>query len=355
MTSLDELETPALLADLDKIERNIRRLQAYADEHGLRNRPHAKTHRLPFVAHLQYSAGAVGIACQKLSEAECMAAAGLSDIQITFPVVGVKKAERFAELAERTALSVAADSLAVAVPLSKALAKRGASAAFHVECDTGWRRTGVQTPAEAASLAVSISQLPGLEFAGLMTYPTSTKATPWLREARRLIEGRGLHVGVVSGGGTPGVFETHTVDEIQEIRAGTYVYGDRSTIHNGVTTLPDCALTILTTVVSRPTHDRAIIDGGTNTFTSAAPEGSDDGDGLYGLVVDAPSARLFLLEEEHGHIDVSACEEPPSVGDRLSIVPNSANGVTNLFDQIALHQNGTIVDVLPIAARGAQQ
>lgn len=353
MTSLDELETPALLADLDRVERNILRLQAYADKHRLRNRPHTKTHRLPFVAHLQHNAGAVGIACQKLSEAELMAAAGLSDIQITFPVVGLKKAERFAELAERTALSIAADSLAVAIPLSKALDKRGASAAFYVECDTGWKRTGVQTPAAAASLATSVSQLPGLEFAGLMTYPTSHRATPWLREARRLIAEQGLHIGVVSGGGTPGVFETHAVDEIQEIRAGTYVYGDRSTIHNGVTTLPDCALTVMSTVVSRPTHDRAIIDGGTNTFTSAAPEGFNDG--LYGHVLDHPDARLFLLEEEHGHLDVSACKQTVSVGDRLSIIPNSANGVSNLFNEIVLHRDGTIVEILPIAARGAQQ
>jgi len=177
--SILELPTPFLTADLDAVERNIERMQRYCDDHGLALRPHVKTHKLPLIAGFQVGAGARGITCQKLGEAELMADAGFDDILITFPLVGTGKAERLAELAADCRVAVGADSDAVARTLSRALEERGGEIDFLVDCDTGYGRTGVQTPAEAADLAEVVDRLPGLRLAGLMTHPSPPEGGPW--------------------------------------------------------------------------------------------------------------------------------------------------------------------------------
>src|SRR5438445_6156222 len=181
---LDELETPVLTADLDAVERNIAGMQSYCDEHGLVLRPHIKTHKLPALARMQVDAGARGITCQKLGEAEVMANAGFDDILISFPLVGEAKAERLAALARSADMGVAGDSAAVATGLAGVLARHGVEVDFLVECDTGFARTGVQSPEEAAELAALVERLEGLRFVGLMTYPTLPESGPWLRAAR---------------------------------------------------------------------------------------------------------------------------------------------------------------------------
>src|SRR5262245_9688885 len=225
-----ELDTPVATVDLDAVERNIARFQGYCDEHGLAFRPHIKTHKLPALAHMQMRAGAVGITCQKLGEAEVMEAAGVRDILVTFPLLGRAKAERLAALAGEATVAVAADSDVVARTLSGALAAAGAEAGFLIEVDTGFGRTGVQTHEQAAELAQLVDSLPGLRFDGLMTYPTLPTTGPALRAAIDAVEARGLAVRTVSGGGTPTFRTNHEVPEITEVRAGTYLYGDRSCI-----------------------------------------------------------------------------------------------------------------------------
>src|SRR5262245_10220651 len=203
--NLAELDTPVATVDLDAVERNIARMQGYCDEHGLAFRPHIKTHKLPAIAHMQMRAGAVGITCQKLGEAEVMEAAGLRDILLSFPLVGAAKAERLAALASEADVAVAADSADVARSLSHALAAAGAAAGFLVEVDGVFGRTGVQTPDEAAELAQLVDSLPGLRFEGLMMYPTSEETGPAVSAAKAAIEARGLEVRRVSSGGTPTV------------------------------------------------------------------------------------------------------------------------------------------------------
>jgi D-serine deaminase-like pyridoxal phosphate-dependent protein len=346
---LDELDTPVLTADLDAVERNIAGMQRYCSEHGLALRPHIKTHKLPAIAHKQVAAGAVGITCQKLGEAEVMQAAGLGDILISFPLIGEGKAERLAALAQNGEISVAADSAAVAHGLSEALVRAGAEAGFLVECDTGFARTGVQTPQEAAELAELVDGLPGLRFDGLMTYPTLPETGPALRAAIDEINARGLEVRTVSAGGTPTFFTNHEVPEITEVRAGTYIYGDRGCIGNGTVPLEDCALRVRVTVVSRPTAERGILDCGTKTLTSDAVETTGTG---YGLIVEYPDADLYSLHEEHGHVDFSGCAERPEVGEVVTVIPNHACGCTNLHDEVAAHRSGRVVGIWPVAARG---
>jgi D-serine deaminase-like pyridoxal phosphate-dependent protein len=344
------LDTPVATVDLDAVERNIARMQTYCDSHSLAFRPHVKTHKLPAIAHMQLEAGASGITCQKLGEAEVMQAAGIHDILLSFPLVGARKADRLAALAGEGTISVVGDSDVVAVGLSTALEAAGAEVGFLVECDTGFERTGVQTPDAAASLAELVASLPGLRFDGLMTYPTLPGTGPWLREAIAAIKERGLTVSTVSAGGTPGFFASHEVPEITEVRAGTYVYGDRSCIANASIPLEDCALRIRATVASRPTADRGILDCGSKTLTNDPAEGAPFSD--HGLIVEYPEARIYALSEEHGHVDFSACDARPSVGDVLTIVPNHACGCTNLHDEVVVHRTGRIVGVWPVAARG---
>ncbi|HZT84687.1 MAG TPA: D-TA family PLP-dependent enzyme [Gaiellaceae bacterium] len=344
------LDTPVATVDLDAVERNIARMQGYCDEHGLAFRPHVKTHKLPALAHLQLRAGAVGITCQKLGEAEVMAASGVRDILVTFPIVGAEKAERLAALAREVAVSVAADSAEVARGLSAALAREGVVAGFLVEVDTGFARTGVQTPKAAAELAELVDALPGLRLDGLMTYPTLPGSGPILRAAVGEIRARGLEVRVVSGGGTPTFFTNHEVPEITEVRAGTYVYGDRSCIANVSVPLEDCALRVRATVVSRPTPERGILDAGSKTLTTDPAE--EAAGGGHGLIVEYPDARIYALSEEHGHVDLSACAERPEVGEVVTVVPNHACGCTNLHDRVVVHRSGRVIGCWAVAARG---
>jgi D-serine deaminase-like pyridoxal phosphate-dependent protein len=345
---LTGLETPVVTVDLDRVERNIASLQGYCDEHGFAFRPHVKTHKLPELAHMQVRAGARGITCQKLGEAELMADAGLDDILISYPLVGRQKAERLAALAGRVKIGVVGDSTAVAEGLAAVLGPRGVEVDFLVECDTGFERTGVQSPDAAAELAELVAGLEGLRFAGLMTYPTLPESGPWLRAAREEIERRGLRVDQVSGGGTPTARRTHEIGEVTEIRAGTYVYGDRACIGNGTVALEDCAERVLVTVVSRPTRERAIIDAGSKTLSSDLAQGATG----FGLIVEHPEATIYNLNEEHGYVDVSRCDPGPEIGETLTIVPNHACGTANMHDEVVVHRSGELVGTWRVVARG---
>jgi D-serine deaminase-like pyridoxal phosphate-dependent protein len=350
MGTIDSLPTPFLMIDLDVVDRNIARMQDYCDAHAIALRPHVKTHKMPALAALQVAAGARGITCQKLGEAELMADYGFDDILITFPLVGVGKAERLAELAGRVHVAVGADSEVAAEASSAAVAARGTTAGFLVDCDTGFGRTGVQTPEDATALAELVEELPNLEFRGLMTHPAAAGSGEWLREARRRIEQCGLEVDCVSGGGTLGAREIHKSGVFTELRVGTYVFGDRSLLEADAVELDDCALRIITTVVSRPTADRAVLDAGSKTLTSDLPPGRADMG--YGLLVEYPNAALHNLSEEHATVDLLACDERPAVGDVVTVIPNHACGAVNLHDQVAFHRGGRDVEIGGVPARG---
>ena len=339
---------PVLVADLDAVERNIAGMQAYCDEHGLALRPHVKTHKLPQLARLQVDAGARGITCQKLGEAEVFVDAGFDDILISFPLVGEAKAERLAALAGRARIAVVGDSVAVAEGLSAVLAREGVELEFLVECDTGLGRAGVQTPDEAAALAAVVDTLGGLRFAGLITYPSPPEAAPWLRAAREVVERAGLAAGRVTVGGTPTAKRAHELGLVDELRVGTYVYGDRACLANGSVPLEDCALRVLATVVSRPTRDRAILDAGSKALTSDLAIGQAG----HGQLVEYPEAEVYKLNEEHGYVDVSGCPRPPEIGERVTVIPNHACTTANLYDEVVVHRRGDVVDVFATAARG---
>ncbi|AKR58421.1 alanine racemase [Devosia sp. H5989] len=350
MMSLDDLETPIVLIDLDRVEANLKRAQDYADAHKLPLRPHIKTHKLPRFAKRQIELGAVGITCQKLGEAEVMADAGITDIFLPYNIIGASKLARLKALHERIAISVTADSSYVVDGLARTFTDPNHKLRVLVECDTGMGRCGVQTPWAAVELAQQIAAAPGLHFAGLMTYPAAGKVAEneeFLEKAKAALEAQGLAPDVISNGGTPDLWHAHDVGAASEHRPGTYIYLDRFQVAKGVGTLDDCALTVLATVVSRPTENRAIIDAGSKALTSDTL-GMDG----FGYIVGYPDARIVGLSEEHGTIDLSGSDKKPAIGERLRIIPNHACVVSNLFDNVTLISGDQVVETVPVAARG---
>jgi D-serine deaminase-like pyridoxal phosphate-dependent protein len=347
MTHIDSLDTPALVVDLDQLSINIRSLQDYLSEHGIANRPHIKTHKIPAIAQMQVDAGASGLTCQKIGEAEVMADAGFTDLFLPYNILGDAKLERLMALARRATLSVTTDSEVVARGLSRAAQQAGLTLTVLVECDLGHRRCGVQSPQAAAVLARLIDDLPGLRFGGLMTYPNTDRLDPFVGETRALLAQAGPPIERVSGGGTACMWQAHTHPELTEHRAGMYIFGDRHLLKSGAMTLDTIAFKIIATVVSRPTPDRGILDCGSKVLSS-------DLMGLegHGYIREYPQAKIYALSEEHGHVDFSECDRKPEIGERVSVLPNHCCPAVNLADELVGVRRNQVEVVWPIVARG---
>ena len=350
MGKVTDLDTPAVTVRLDIMESNIRRVHGHLARHGIGNRPHIKTHKIPALGKLQMAAGAVGITCQKLGEVEVFTDAGVADdVLLTFNVIGRAKTERLAALARRLRrLAVVFDNEVVARGLSEAARQHLIDIPFLVECDTGFGRNGVQSPEAAFDLARTAMKLPGLRFDGLMTFPNREPGTRlFLEQALELFKRSGIPVPVVSGGGTPAIFTAQNVPMLTEHRAGTYLYNDCMVVASGTASWDDCAMRVRATVVSRPTADRAILDCGTKVLTS--DQYTVQG---FGHVMEYPEARIASLSEEHGIVDLSACRARPAVGDVVEVVPNHCCVVSNMVDEVYGVRGGAVEAVWPVAARG---
>lgn len=348
---IDDIDTPAVLIDLDRVEANLARAQAYADENGLRLRPHVKTHKLPGMAARQMALGAVGITCQKIGEAEAMADGGATDIFLPYNILGAAKLDRLAALHGRVRLSVTADS-AETVAGYAARFDADAPLTVLVECDTGAGRCGVQTPEAAVALAREIDAAPGLRFGGLMTYPPKNgvrEADDWLVRARDALQAAGLEAEVISSGGTPDLMRAAEGGATTEYRPGTYIYSDRMQVALGHGALEDCALTVKATVVSRPTEDRAVLDSGSKALAADRAPAPAEG---HGHLLGYPEAVITVLSEEHGVVDVSACARKPAIGETVRVIPNHACVVTNLFDRVHLVRGDRVEEVADITSRG---
>ncbi|MCB1433731.1 MAG: alanine racemase [Alphaproteobacteria bacterium] len=350
---IEDLETPVPVIDIDVVARNLARWQARCDKAGFANRPHIKTHKLVGLAKAQIDLGAKGITVQKLGEAEVMADGGITDLLLTFNVVGRHKLERLASLMKRTEIKVVADNAAVLEDLALAAKDAGRDLAVLVECDTGAARNGVQTPQAACDLAKLIDATAGLTFNGLMTLPKNgarEEMAAFLDEARALTAKAGLDTPVTSTGGTPDMWKGEGLDHITEYRAGTYIYNDRMQMAHGSARFEDCALAVLATVVSTPTGDRAMIDAGSKALTSdlVGLEG-------YGEVHSLNGARVYNMSEEHGFLDTARLNDKPKVGDLLRITPNHVCPVTNLFDKVVFVRGDEVLGAVKVDARGTVQ
>lgn len=359
---ISELETPAVVIDLDVMDQNLSRMADYCRRHQLLLRPHTKSHKIPELAKRQIASGATGITVAKLGEAEVMFDAGLTDILVAYPIVGVEKARRLATMAERANITVALDSEDAARGISQAVSARGATTGVLVELDVGFNRCGVTTEAEALTLAREISSLPGLQFKGLMFFPGHFTVGPEERAALRMrvnelldrvlaaFDRDGLPLPAMSGGSTPTAYESHLFHGVNEVRPGMYIFNDRTTAGISASSLSDCALSVLVTVVSTSVAGRAIIDGGSKTFSSDRYQ-AGDGRG-FGLVKEDHDAELERLSEEHGHLNIQRSERRYRIGDRLSVIPNHVCTTVNMHEEIYGVRGEQVEAVWRVEGRG---
>lgn len=361
---ISEIETPAVLVDLDVMERNLERVARYARDHALRLRPHTKTHKSPVIARRQLDLGAAGLTVAKVGEAEVMMHAAPKDILAAYPVIGHRKLERLMALAGSTRVSVALDSMAAAHQLSDAARAQRREVGVLIEVDMGLKRVGVQ-PEEAAAFAKEVARLPHLRYEGVAMYPghikmmdeTGLAAVKTLSNSvEALVDtltASGLRPEIVSGGSTPALYHSHHVAGLNEIRPGTYVFNDRNTLALGSCARQECAATVLCTVVSTAQPGQVILDGGSKTFSSdRLATGADAG---FGEVVEAPQAVFTKLMEEHGFLDVRRCDRAFEVGEQVHVLMNHVCVVMNLHEQVYGVRNGVVEEVWKVEARGKLQ
>ena len=357
---LEQLETPVPVVDLDRLAHNLDRMAAYATLHGLRLRPHVKTHKSPRIAAEQLRLGAVGLTCATLREAEVMSEV-CTDILVAYPPVGAARLERLAMLPAGVRVAVAADDAHALDALSVAARLEHRTIDVMVEADLGMHRVGVTSPEKAVAIARQIDRASSLRFAGLQFYPGHIRAKVSEQDAALAQLGRdiaqyvdalrdaGLPPAIVSGGSTPAAWRMHEVAGVNEVRPGTYVYNDRTTAQIGACDWEDCALTVLATVVSVSVKGQAVVDAGTKALGREPLRAEGDG---YGALLDHPEVIVSRMSEEHGILDLSRSAWRPRLGDQVRIVPNHVCIVVHLFDEIIGVRGHAVETRWPVAARG---
>lgn len=360
---VSDLDTPAIIIDVDIMERNLQRTQAYATSRELRLRPHTKTHKIPALGRRQLDLGAVGLTVAKTTEAEVMLAAGPDDLLIAYPVIGRAKMERLAALTRKTRVTVALDSVEGVKRMGAATAELGFEVGVLAEFDAGLHRVGVTPDRALLDLVRAIAAEAGLRFAGVTFYPGHIKdmATgaaelgaldELVSAAVEEVERAGFEVPVVSGGSTPTLFESHRVKRLTEIRPGTYIFNDRNTWLLGGCGQEDCAAHVLTTVVSTSVPGQMIIDGGSKTFSSDRSAAAEPG---FGYLPDAPGAIFEKMNEEHGFVDIREAHGSWKVGDRVRVLPNHICVAMNLHEQVYGIRGEEVVEVWRVEGRGKLQ
>jgi len=365
--NLATLDTPALLIDLDIVRRNLERMQKKADECRVSLRPHIKTHKIPELAHLQLSLGAVGVTVAKVSEAEVMAEAGIEDIFIANQVVSEIKLNRLAALSKKVNLSVGLDSVSAAESLSAVFAAAGLTIEYLIELNSGLNRCGVLPGRDVLELYQAVCGLPSLQFKGIFTHAgqvygaaslaevieVSRHESKIMVETAQSLEQAGTSAEIVSVGSTPTMKVWEGYKGVNEIRPGNYIFHDAIQLSLGVATVEECALSIMATVISRPARERAVIDGGSKAFTSDRGAHGKEISSGFGIVL-GKKATLARLSEEHGIISLDQGEDL-EIGDRVRFIPNHACAVVNLFDRAYGIRKGEVVEEFKIAARGKSQ
>lgn len=365
-----ELDTPFVLLNMEKVEQNIRRMQEKADRLGVALRPHVKTHKIPLLAHKQIEAGATGIMVAKLGEAEVMAAAGIKDILIGYPIVGKQKIHRLIRLIsmyQETRIVVALDSFEAASAISDAAAESSVQVRLALEIDHGYGRVGLPPGEPIIKLARSIRGRKGVEVVGVVSFSgqsyEETEQSRIMELVSReriqaemtanMLRREGFNIDLISIGSTPAAHFAESVEGITELRAGTYIFGDLSQVALGTCRLDECALSVKVTIVSRPSIDRAVIDAGTKVFTS---DGDDSPIGTgRGYVIGHPRIIVSWFNEEHGMLVLSSEDQHLQIGDTLEVIPNHCCAVMNMVDEVAAIRRDEVEAILPVVGRGKVQ
>lgn len=371
---LGDLPTPQVLIDHTRAMNNIARIQALASDANVRLRPHAKTHKSPVVARWQIDAGAAGVCCAKVGEAEVFAAAGITNIRLPYPV-NPSNAPRLLALMDRASVSIIVDHPLVVRGWSDAMHRAGRTLDVLVKVDVGFHRCGIDPDADPLGFIQTVASLPGLNLRGLLSHAghayhaasENELATIARQEAETLANLRaraaasGIALDEISVGATPTLRFSVGQTGVTELRPGNYVYFDRTQVALGAATLDDCALTVLATVVSKH-PGRIVLDCGSKTLTNDLARGITKAAG-YGAVLagesdDLDCAReidetltIERLSEEHATVRVNG-ETRLEPGDRVRVLPNHSCVVSNMVDVVRLVNGDQVIDTLPVAARG---
>ncbi len=355
--TIDDLDTPSLIVDMDIMERNLQRMANFTRECGVNLRPHVKTHKIPEIAKLQIDGGAKGVCLQKLSEAEVFATRGITDIFITNEVVGKQKYPRLARLADQIDLKVAIDHYENAVEISKACSEVGTELKVLVDVDVGLHRCGV-LPVEAGILADKISKLKNLVFTGIMGYDgqamsgkskserekISNEAMDQIAIAQKEIRKTGHEIKVTSVGSSVSTWTDARRPEVTEVQPGMYLFNAVNLVEAEVATLDDCALTVLSTVMSKPTEDRAILDAGSKAFHFDHC--------AYPWLVGLEGAQIYGFSEEHANVSLKGASRSLKLGDRVQAIPQHCCTCINQHDEMVALRKGNVENVWKVAARG---
>ncbi len=362
--TLAEIDTPALLIDLDAFERNLRRMAEAVPPGGpIRLRPHAKTHKSPIIAQKQIALGAVGVCCQKVSEAEILARDGVANILVSNEVAGATKLNRLAALAREAQIAVCVDDAGNIADLDRAAESQGTHLHVLIEIDVGANRCGVAPGEPALRLAELVVQARHLEFAGLQAYHGGAqhirdagerrtaifRAAEFAQTTRDLLRRNGIDCPVVTGAGTGSFrFEIET-GVYNELQCGSYVFMDADYARNkdatgAVAAEFEHSLFLWTTVMSRPTEERAVVDAGLKAFSV---------DSGMPVVCDVPDAVLDRASDEHGRIILRRPTNALRVGDKIRLIPGHCDPTVNLHDWYVGVRDGRVEALWPVAARGA--
>ena len=357
----NELDTPALLLDMNAVEKNIKKMANFAEKTGINLRPHAKIYKAtPVFAWLQINAGAIGITVSKLSEAEILAMGGIKDILIANQVVGSRKILRLINLAGYTQVKVAVDTVENIQELSNAAQLKGTELEVVVEVNIGNNRCGVEPFESTLKFVQMIQTLQGLKFKGLMGYDghlvfvkdlverdkRSREAYQILVDTRHYLENKGVAVEIVSGGGSCTYKSASRIKGVTELQVGTYIFMDTQFRDNGGLEEFDCALSILATIISRPeragAEDLAILDIGRKAI-----------DNTYGFPeVKIPSGTIFSMPQEHSRLKLTPNNSQLKVGDKVELWVRDANGTVNLYDKIYAMRDEKVEAVWDLIGRG---
>ena len=354
--------TPFLLIEEEILQENIRRIQEYANKHRFAVRPHVKTHKALLIARMQIDSGAVGIAVAKAGEAEVMARLGDVDVTVAYPAVGSVRAERLAKLSLKQDIRVAVDSEYIMDELADAAIRHNTTIGVLVMFDAGLHRCGVADPGQIIRLAQYAESHKRLRYDGIQMYlghlygdaardPESFERINQLWEpVYETLCSAGLRPETVSSGSTPSIENTHLVPYVNEIRVGTGYLNDYFVLKFDHCSLRDCAARMVATVVSDVVPGQAIIDAGSKALSAKQLLRHKNLE--MGYIPEFPEARIFRLHEEHGWVDVSRCNHPPRVGERLSIIPVNISLCINLYDHFYLISCGGNLQKVPVDARG---
>ena len=358
--TVDDLDTPAALVDVDRMHANLRRAADYCRAHGLAWRPHAKTHKSAVLAAEQVRAGAVGVTVATPREAEVMSGA-VDDLLLAYPPVGAGKLARLMALPGHVRLTIGLDSAEALRGLAAASREAGRATGVLVEVDAGMGRVGVQTPEDALVLARAAAESGGIELRGLMFYPGHVRQHVDQQDAAiralgdtvaRFVDAltaAGLPPRVVSGGSTPTFWRSHEIGGLTEVRPGTNIFNDRTTAAIGACAREECAYTILATVVSTAVPGQAVVDAGSKALSREELRPLGEG---FGALLDRPEVMVKAVSEEHGLLDLSGTHWRPRIGERVRIVPNHVCVSVNLQERLYATRGGDIVDEWDVAARG---